>query len=44
METMKILPTALALLLLPPLVMPWVCTAFARLHDDLRAQDPRDAP
>lgn len=33
---MKILPTAMALLLLPPLVMPLVCGVFARLHGELR--------
>ncbi|MEU0246825.1 hypothetical protein ABZ192_21320 [Streptomyces sp. NPDC006235] len=32
-----ILPTAVALLLLPPLVMPLVCAPFARLHGELRA-------
>ncbi|MEU5688376.1 hypothetical protein [Streptomyces venezuelae] len=32
---MKVLPTAVALLLLPPLVMPVVCSAFARLREDL---------
>ena len=32
-----ILPTAVALLLLPPLVMPLVCAVFARLHGELRA-------
>jgi hypothetical protein len=31
-----ILPTAVALLLLPPVVMPLVCSVFARLHGDLR--------
>ncbi|MFC9684226.1 hypothetical protein [Streptomyces sp. NPDC056948] len=35
----KILPTAVALLLLPPLVMPLVCAVFARLHGDLRARE-----
>ncbi|MGA5898036.1 hypothetical protein [Streptomyces venetus] len=33
----KILPTAVALLLLPPLVMPLVCAMVARLHGDLRS-------
>lgn len=32
-----VLPTAVALLLLPPVVMPLVCAVFARLHGDLRA-------
>ncbi|MGW0472805.1 hypothetical protein [Streptomyces coeruleorubidus] len=35
----KILPTAVALLLLPPVVMPLVCAVFARLHGDLRARE-----
>ncbi|MCQ8189562.1 hypothetical protein [Streptomyces rugosispiralis] len=34
-----ILPTAVALLLLPPVVMPVVCAVFARLHGDLRARE-----
>ncbi|MEU5592769.1 hypothetical protein [Streptomyces sp. NPDC020298] len=34
-----ILPTAVALLLLPPVVMPLVCAVFARLHGDLRARE-----
>ncbi|MEU6548694.1 hypothetical protein ABZ915_00185 [Streptomyces sp. NPDC046915] len=34
-----ILPTAVALLLLPPLVMPLVCAVFARLHGDLRVRE-----
>ncbi|MCT9139191.1 hypothetical protein [Streptomyces violarus] len=34
-----ILPTAVALLLLPPLVMPLVCAVFARLHGELRARE-----
>ncbi|MDQ0749240.1 hypothetical protein QF034_003471 [Streptomyces africanus] len=34
-----ILPTAVALLLLPPLVMPLVCAVFARLHGELRADE-----
>ncbi|MEV2250949.1 hypothetical protein AB0I94_10280 [Streptomyces sp. NPDC050147] len=33
-----ILPTAVALLLLPPLVMPLVCGTIARLHGELRAE------
>ncbi|MGW2325318.1 hypothetical protein ACWC5C_06080 [Streptomyces sp. NPDC001700] len=33
----KILPTGVALLLLPPVVMPLVCGAFVRLHGELRA-------
>lgn len=36
---MKILPTAVALLLLPPVVMPLVCASVARLHGDLRAEE-----
>ncbi|MEU1801221.1 hypothetical protein [Streptomyces sp. NPDC019937] len=35
----KILPTAVALLLLPPVVMPVVCAVFARLHGELRARE-----
>ncbi|MGW7256429.1 hypothetical protein [Streptomyces sp. NPDC054834] len=35
----KILPTAVALLLLPPVVMPLVCAVFARLHGDLRTRE-----
>ncbi|MEU0838388.1 hypothetical protein ABZ370_02810 [Streptomyces sp. NPDC005962] len=35
----KILPTAVALLLLPPVVMPLVCAVFARLHGELRADE-----
>nr|WP_236055119.1 hypothetical protein [Streptomyces sabulosicollis] len=35
----KILPTAVALLLLPPVAMPLVCAVFARLHGDLRARE-----
>ena len=35
----KILPTAVALLLLPPLAMPLICAVFARLHGDLRARE-----
>ncbi|WP_405600066.1 hypothetical protein OG741_20960 [Streptomyces sp. NBC_01410] len=38
-----ILPTAVALLLLPPVVMPLVCAVFARLHGDLRAQEEAGA-
>ncbi|MFI2207022.1 hypothetical protein ACH47Z_41270 [Streptomyces sp. NPDC020192] len=34
-----ILPTAVALLLLPPVVMPLVCAVFAHLHGDLRARE-----
>ncbi|WP_328345713.1 hypothetical protein [Streptomyces violaceus] len=34
-----ILPTAVALLLLPPVVMPLVCAVFARLHGELRARE-----
>ncbi|MEV5607507.1 hypothetical protein [Streptomyces sp. NPDC052225] len=34
-----ILPTAVALLLLPPLVMPLVCGAYSRLYGDLRAAE-----
>ncbi|MEB8341450.1 hypothetical protein [Streptomyces endophyticus] len=34
---MIIFPTAVALLLLPPLVMPLVCGGVARLHGDMRA-------
>ncbi|MGW5691037.1 hypothetical protein [Streptomyces sp. GMR22] len=34
-----ILPTAVALLLLPPVVMPLVCAVVARLHGDLRARE-----
>ncbi|MGI5429827.1 hypothetical protein [Streptomyces sp. CA-179760] len=34
-----ILPTAVALLLLPPLAMPLVCAVFARLHGELRARE-----
>ncbi|MFI6370393.1 hypothetical protein [Streptomyces sp. NPDC050546] len=34
-----ILPTAVALLLLPPLAMPLVCAVFARLHGDLSARE-----
>ena len=37
-----ILPTAVALLLLPPVVMPLVCAVFARLHGDLRAREERE--
>ncbi len=33
----KVLPTVVALLLLPPLVMPLVCAGVARLHGELRA-------
>jgi len=40
---MKILPTAVALLLLPPVVMPLVCSTFARLHGELGAEDGRIA-
>ncbi|MET9758134.1 hypothetical protein ABZ016_03615 [Streptomyces sp. NPDC006372] len=36
----KILPTAVALLLLPPVVMPLVCAVVARLHGELREQQP----
>ncbi|MFZ3598177.1 hypothetical protein [Streptomyces sp. BH104] len=36
---MIIFPTAVALLLLPPLVMPLVCGGVARLHGDLRARE-----
>ncbi|MFF3489994.1 hypothetical protein ACFYWS_01475 [Streptomyces sp. NPDC002795] len=34
---MILFPTAVALLLLPPLVMPLVCAGVARLHGDMRA-------
>ncbi|MCQ4211230.1 hypothetical protein [Streptomyces longispororuber] len=34
-----ILPTAVALLLLPPLVMPLTCASSARLHGELRAEE-----
>ncbi|MGW7086004.1 hypothetical protein ACWGH2_21275 [Streptomyces sp. NPDC054871] len=34
-----IVPTAVGLLLLPPLVMPLVCAVFARLHGELRARE-----
>ncbi|MGR4848101.1 hypothetical protein [Streptomyces sp. LARHCF252] len=34
-----ILPTAVALLLLPPLAMPLVCAVVARLHGELRARE-----
>ncbi|MFI7015553.1 hypothetical protein [Streptomyces sp. NPDC050164] len=34
-----ILPTAVALLLLPPLVMPLVCAGFARHHGELLARE-----
>jgi hypothetical protein len=37
-----ILPTAVALLLLPPVVMPLVCAVFARLHAGLRAPEERE--
>lgn len=40
----KILPTAVALLLLPPVVMPLVCAVFARLHGDLRAHEEASTP
>lgn len=36
---MIVFPTAVALLLLPPLVMPLVCGGVARLHGDLRARE-----
>ncbi|MFJ9124289.1 hypothetical protein ACIRJS_09405 [Streptomyces sp. NPDC102340] len=36
---MIIFPTAVALLLLPPLVMPLVCAGVARLHGDLRVRE-----
>ncbi|WP_425825261.1 hypothetical protein [Streptomyces fractus] len=36
---MTVFPTAVALLLLPPLVMPLVCGGVARLHGDLRARE-----
>jgi hypothetical protein len=36
---MKILPTAVALLLLPPVIMPLVCAVFARLHAALCARE-----
>jgi len=36
---MKILPTGVALLLLPPVVMPLVCGAFVHLHGELRARE-----
>ncbi|MGW5735500.1 MULTISPECIES: hypothetical protein [Streptomyces] len=42
-----ITPTAVALLLLPPLVMPLVCATFSRLYGDLRAREehgPGPAP
>lgn len=38
----KILPTGVALLLLPPVVMPLVCAVFARLHGELRAHEERE--
>ncbi|MFI5662772.1 hypothetical protein [Streptomyces sp. NPDC051684] len=36
---MIVFPTAVALLLLPPLVMPLVCGGVARLHGELRARE-----
>lgn len=39
-----ILPTAVALLLLPPLVMPLVSATFARLGGDLRAREGAGRP
>ncbi|MFC9126212.1 hypothetical protein ACFT4A_05095 [Streptomyces sp. NPDC057099] len=38
-----ITPTAVALLLLPPVVMPLVCAVFARLHGELRAREDAGA-
>ncbi|MFG2502252.1 hypothetical protein ACGFSB_29075 [Streptomyces sp. NPDC048441] len=35
----KVLPSAVALLLLSPVVMPLVCALFARLHGDLLARE-----
>ncbi|WP_245225585.1 hypothetical protein [Streptomyces smyrnaeus] len=40
----EILPTAVALLLLPPVIMPVVCAVFARLHGDLRAREEATPP
>ncbi|MGW5864624.1 hypothetical protein ACWFRJ_20900 [Streptomyces sp. NPDC055239] len=34
-----VLPSAVAFLLLPPVVMPLVCATFARLHGDLRDRE-----
>ncbi|WP_328494306.1 hypothetical protein OHS59_17370 [Streptomyces sp. NBC_00414] len=39
-----VLPSAIALLLLPPLVMPLVCAVFARLHGDLRQREEARRP
>lgn len=38
-----IVPSAVALLLLPPLVMPLVCTEVAHLHAELRAREEKEA-
>ncbi len=39
-----VLPSAVALLLLPPAVMPLVCAVFARLHGDLRHREEARRP
>ncbi|MET9391283.1 hypothetical protein ABZY20_12835 [Streptomyces sp. NPDC006624] len=39
----RILPTAVGLLLLPPVVLPPVCALSARLHADLRAREEEAA-
>ncbi|MFI1676214.1 hypothetical protein [Streptomyces sp. NPDC020607] len=39
----KVLPTVVALLLLPPVIMPVVCAAFARLREDVAGRCSRPA-